>query len=53
MCISITYLQHKLDYEEIKLLENFIKKLTFRVYWWERGEKEPRIKWLEKQIKKL
>jgi len=51
------------DREEYDVMKKYIKRnrpltwytifsLGLNVYWWKPGNKKPRIKWLDKQIKK-
>jgi len=61
MCLVITLLHKKrlMSYDEMKLLENYLiendPNITYLTtnYWWENGELEPRINWLNKQIETL
>jgi len=61
MCLSITLLRKKrlMSYDEMILLFNYLNKNDPNIrylttdYWWEDGELEPRINWLNEQIEKL
>ena len=60
MCCSIhiLYLTNTIDCVEEKILEHYleenspIKKGT-KDFWWLKGDKQPRLKWLDEQIQKL
>ena len=50
------YWQEKITIEEYNILNNYIEKYRpnkWCHYSWASGKKEPRIEWLEEQIKKL
>lgn len=60
MCLSASELRdfREISHEEHLSIKEYLKNnkpvlCMGMVYWWNRGDKEPRIEWLEKQIKLL
>ena len=61
MCSVIQFMKFDrlISYDEMKLLEYYLIKNDPKTkhlntdYWWEEGDLAPRIKWLNKQIKRL
>lgn len=61
MCIAISFLRIDglISFDEGLLLESYLNKNDPDIryftsgYWWEDGELEPRINWLNEQIEKL
>jgi hypothetical protein len=56
--INKMFLLYYISNEERILLKNYLKEnipdiSKKGIYWWPRGEKEPRIKWLHEELNKL